>query len=91
MTLLELVFVHQIDVLVNNAGRSQRAAWAEISVEVDRQMLELNVLGVLSLTKCVLPHMFDRKSGHIVVMSSAAGKFGTYCWYLLVVCMATVM
>nr|KAG5695186.1 hypothetical protein BaRGS_018308 [Batillaria attramentaria] len=39
-------------------------------------MLETNVLGVLSLTKCVLPHMMQRKAGHIVVMSSIAGKVG---------------
>ncbi|KAK7481161.1 hypothetical protein BaRGS_00027594 [Batillaria attramentaria] len=75
---VEKVLEHfkQIDVLVNNAGRSQRAAWADISLEVDRQMLETNVLGVLSLTKCVLPHMMQRKAGHIVVMSSIAGKVG---------------
>jgi len=39
-------------------------------------MLDLNVLGVLSLTKQVLPHMLERKNGHIVNMSSVAGKLG---------------
>lgn len=66
----------QIDILVNNAGRSQRASWADISLEVDRQMLETNVLGVLSLTRCVLPHMIQRRAGHIVITSSVAGKLG---------------
>ena len=61
---------------MNNAGRSQRAAWAQTSLEVDRQLLELNVLGGLSLTKCVIPHMTERNKGHVVVMSSAAGKIG---------------
>ncbi|XP_062589349.1 dehydrogenase/reductase SDR family member 7-like [Saccostrea cucullata] len=64
----------KIDVLVNNAGRSQRALFEETSIETDREVLELNVLGVLSLTKQVLPHMLERKEGHIVVMSSIAGK-----------------
>ncbi|KAJ8308827.1 hypothetical protein KUTeg_013701 [Tegillarca granosa] len=66
----------QVDILVNNAGRSQRAEWISTSLEVDREMLELNVMGVLSLTKKVLPHMVKRKEGHIVNMSSVAGKFG---------------
>jgi len=61
---------------VNNAGRSQRAAWEHTDLQVDRDMLELNVLSVLSLTKRVLPHMLDRGQGHIVNMSSVAGKIG---------------
>lgn len=66
----------QIDILVNNAGRSQRAEWVKTSLQVDRDMLELNVLGVLSLTKLVLPHMIDKRAGHIVNVSSVAGKLG---------------
>ncbi|XP_046579945.1 dehydrogenase/reductase SDR family member 7-like [Haliotis rubra] len=66
----------QIDILVNNAGRSQRAEWVKTSVVVDREMLETNVLGPLSLTKAVLPDMIARRDGHIVVMSSVAGKVG---------------
>ncbi|KAL4237768.1 Dehydrogenase/reductase SDR member 7 [Mactra antiquata] len=66
----------KIDILVNNAGRSQRAEWEKTSLKVDRDMLELNVLSVLSLTKLVLPNMIDRKEGHIVNMSSVAGKMG---------------
>ncbi|XP_048733855.1 dehydrogenase/reductase SDR family member 7-like [Ostrea edulis] len=69
-----LEYFNKIDILVNNAGRSQRALFEETSVDVDREVLELNVLGVLSLTKQVLPHMLERKEGHIVVMSSIAGK-----------------
>jgi len=74
----------QIDVLVNNAGRSQRAWAIETDLAVDREMIELNVIGQMSLTKSVLPHMIERQSGHIVVTSSLAGKMGvpysaTYC------------
>ncbi|XP_064606445.1 dehydrogenase/reductase SDR family member 7-like [Liolophura sinensis] len=67
----------QINILVNNAGRSQRAHWQDISLLVDREMLEVNVLGVLSLTRAVLPHMITSKGGQIVVVSSMAGKLGT--------------
>lgn len=66
----------QIDYLVNNAGRSQRAAAVDTSVEVDQAMLELNVVGTLSLTKAVLPEMLKRGSGMVVVISSVAGKMG---------------
>ena len=68
---------------MNNAGKSQRAAWELTELSVDREMLELNVLSVLSLTKLILPHMLQRKEGHIANMSSAAGiigkEGGTYC------------
>lgn len=66
----------KIDILVNNAGRSQRAMAADTAKEVERQMMELNALSVFSLTKKVLPHMMERKEGHIVVTSSVAGKLG---------------
>lgn len=75
---VDIVIMHfkHVDVLVNNAGRSQRALWANTSLDVDRQMLELNTLGPLSLTKAVLPHMAARKSGHIAVVSSIVGLMG---------------
>ena len=84
----------QIDYLVNNAGRSQRASAVETSVEVDRALLELNVLGTISLTKAVLPEMLKRESGMVVVISSVAGKMGEetslYCqlWLSLQFCTA---
>ena len=43
---------------------------------VDKALLDLNVLGTLSLTKAVLPHFVQRKAGHVVVTSSVAGKIG---------------
>ena len=66
----------QIDILVNNGGRSQRALIEDTDLAVDRAMIELNTLGTISLTKAVLPHFKKRKSGHVVVTSSVAGKMG---------------
>ena len=63
-----------IDVLINNAGRSQRALAEETETAVDKAMLDLNVVGTLSVTKAVLPSMLKRKAGHIVCISSTAGK-----------------
>ncbi len=83
----------QIDVLVNNAGRSQRATAAQTKLEVDRALLELNTLGTIGLTKAVLPHLLEQKDGSIVVISSVAGKLGVcvcacVCMYVCVcVCM----
>ncbi|KAK7108653.1 dehydrogenase/reductase SDR family member 7-like [Littorina saxatilis] len=75
---VDIVLTHfkKIDILVNNAGRSQRALWVNTSFEVDREILEVNTLGPLSLTKAVLPHMVERKSGHIAVVSSVVGLMG---------------
>ena len=58
---------------MNNAGRSQRANWEEIDLEVDREMFDLNVFGVLSLSRIAVQHFLKQKSGHIVVTSSLAG------------------
>lgn len=43
---------------------------------VDKRMVDLNVLGVLSLTKAVLPHFLEKEEGHFTVFSSPGGKLG---------------
>ena len=63
---------------MNNAGRSQIALVEKTSLEVDRALLDLNVVGTISLTKAVLPHMIERHEGQIVVVSSTSGKIGNY-------------
>jgi len=63
---------------VNNAGRGQRSLVEKTSLEVDRVLLDVNVVGPISLTKAVLPHMIERHKGQIVVVSSIAGKYGKY-------------
>ncbi|XP_078578745.1 dehydrogenase/reductase SDR family member 7-like isoform X2 [Branchiostoma floridae x Branchiostoma japonicum] len=63
----------KVDVLINNSGRSQRSSFLETSLEGNRHILELNVLGQVSLTKAVLPHMMERGEGQIVVTGSTSG------------------
>lgn len=65
-----------IDVLINNAGISQRALTWEASHESERQIMETNFFGPVVLTKAVLPGMMKRNAGQIINMSSPAGKFG---------------
>ncbi|XP_059477414.1 dehydrogenase/reductase SDR family member 7 isoform X2 [Neocloeon triangulifer] len=68
-----------LDILVNNAGRSQRAAWEEVDPIVDRQVFELNVFSIVSLSRVVVNYFSQRNpnlEGHLVVTSSIAGLVG---------------
>ncbi len=65
-----------IDVLVLNAGISQRSLAYETSTAVDRKIMELNFFSAITLAKLTLPIMMKRNTGHLVVISSLAGKFG---------------
>lgn len=62
-----------VGMVVNNAGASQRAMAADTAVEVDRELLELNYLAALEITKAVLPGMIRRGDGIICTISSVAG------------------
>lgn len=45
-------------------------------LEVDKALLDSNLIGTISLTKAVLPHMIARHNGQLVIVSSVLGKFG---------------
>jgi short-subunit dehydrogenase len=64
--------------LFNNGGLSQRSTAAETTLEVDRRIMEINYFGNVALTKAVLPFMQQQKSGHIIAISSVAGKLGFF-------------
>lgn len=68
----------RIDYLFNSGGISQRSEASTTSMDVDRRIMEVNYFGNIALTKAVLPIMQRQKSGHIIVTSSIAGKFGFY-------------
>ncbi|SOB78216.1 Short-chain dehydrogenase [Marinobacter sp. LV10R510-11A] len=65
-----------IDLLINNAGVSQRSLCLDTDMSVYRQLMEVDVMGQIALTKAVLPHMLERGAGHIAVTASVAGKVG---------------
>lgn len=67
----------QIDILINNAGVSQRSLVLDTDLKVYRQLMEIDYFAVIALTKLVLPAMVERQAGQIVTVSSVAGKIGT--------------
>ena len=66
-------FFGAVDVLVNNAGVSQRSRVLDTSLEVYREIFELDFFATVALTKALLPEMVRRRSGHVVVVSSVVG------------------
>jgi NAD(P)-dependent dehydrogenase (short-subunit alcohol dehydrogenase family) len=63
----------RIDVLVNNAGIGAAGAVEENSVSQAHVVLDVNVLGVIRMTKAVLPHMRAQGRGRIINVSSVLG------------------
>lgn len=70
------VFGH-LDVLVANAGQSQRGTAMQTEMPVVRRLMELNFFVPVALTRAVLPDMVDRGRGRVMVTSSLAGHIGT--------------
>ena len=66
-----------VDMLVNNAGVSQRSLALDTTLDVYRRIMEVDFFAPVALTQLVLPHMVARKSGHIAAVSSVAGKIGS--------------
>lgn len=66
----------RIDVLVNNAGHGLVGALEELSDAQIERVLATNVRGVITVTRAVLPGMRERRSGHVVQLSSVGGVVG---------------
>ncbi|OIQ40223.1 MAG: short-chain dehydrogenase [Bacteroidetes bacterium MedPE-SWsnd-G1] len=66
-----------IDILINNGGISQRALAKDTLLKVDKKMMDVNYFGTVALSKALLPHFTDRKSGQFVVVTSVVGKVAT--------------
>jgi 3-hydroxy acid dehydrogenase / malonic semialdehyde reductase len=65
----------QIDVLLNNAGNAHGLSPIQDGEEADwEMMLDINVKGLLYVSKAIMPLMIARKKGHIINLGSVAGK-----------------
>lgn len=62
-----------IDVLVNNAGLSQRTLTLDTSMDICRRILEVDFFAPVALSRALMPGMLSRGGGHIVVVSSVFG------------------
>jgi short-subunit dehydrogenase len=65
-----------VDVLVNNAGISQRSLAVDTVPDVYDRLLDTDLRAPIHLTQLLLPHMVERRSGTIVMISSVAGRLG---------------
>jgi NAD(P)-dependent dehydrogenase (short-subunit alcohol dehydrogenase family) len=65
-----------LDVLVNNAGYGNVSPVEDTPLGELRAQIETNLFGVIIMTKAVLPYFRDRKAGHIIQVTSIAGRIG---------------
>jgi 3-dehydrosphinganine reductase len=75
------VFVEQTgvpDLLINSAGVTQPGQFEEQDPTLFRWIMDINILGMMYITRALLPGMLERRSGVIVNISSLAGFLGAY-------------
>lgn len=63
----------RIDVIINNAGVMPLSPLAELKIDEWNRMIDVNIRGVLHGIAAVLPHMTERRSGHVINVSSIGG------------------
>ena len=66
-----------IDLLINNGGVSQRSLIVDTKMEVYQELMDVNYIGTVALTKALLPYFIERKKGHFAEVTSVMGKFGS--------------
>lgn len=66
-----------VDLLINNAGVSQRSLILDTDIDVYRRIMEIDFFAPVALTQALLPRLVARRSGGIAVVSSVAGRIGT--------------
>lgn len=67
----------RLDVLINNAGYGQYGSIEDVDDATARRQFDVNVFGVATMTRAVLPLMRDQGAGRVVTISSVAGRMST--------------
>ncbi|MCK7590552.1 SDR family oxidoreductase [Subsaxibacter sp. CAU 1640] len=67
----------KVDILINNGGVSQRSLVIDTDISIDKKLMEIDYLGTIGLSKAILKHFVENKSGHFVTVSSLMGKFSS--------------
>ncbi|XP_020821651.1 dehydrogenase/reductase SDR family member 7C [Phascolarctos cinereus] len=65
-----------VDILINNASMKVKGPAQNISLELDKKIMDVNYFGPITLTKALLPNMISRRTGQIVLVNNIQGKFG---------------
>jgi NAD(P)-dependent dehydrogenase (short-subunit alcohol dehydrogenase family) len=74
---LVLARAGRIDALVCFAGLGLRGFFEDLAIEEIRRVYEVNVFGLMTVTKAVLPHMRQARRGRIILTSSVGGRMGS--------------
>ncbi len=72
-----LAIYGRIDIVIHSGGVSQRSLAMDTDLDVAKKIMNINFWGTVALTNALIPSMLSNKKGHIVIISSLVGKFGT--------------
>lgn len=72
-----LSFYGAVDAVIHCGGVSQRSLIMDTDISVDRKIMEVDYLGAVAISKAILPHFIQKKSGLFVVISSVMGKYSS--------------
>ncbi|KAM6469859.1 dehydrogenase/reductase SDR family member 7C [Liasis olivaceus] len=65
-----------VDVLIHTASTTAKGTVQNMSLELDKKIMDANYFGPITLTKAFLPNMISRRTGQIVLVSNIQGKLG---------------
>lgn len=69
--------VGTVDILVNNAGVAYAGKFMDIPDEIHQEIMDVNIMGYIWITKAFLPDILAKKKGHLIFLASATGLGGT--------------
>ncbi len=67
-----------IDILINNAGITKDAQFYKMDIKQFQQVIDVNLMGTVTMSKAVVPYMMEQKYGRIVNSSSVAALAGNF-------------